>query len=126
MVEELTEKLTDKFRSEKFKINKGRECVKLGREFMRLKIQDEKAFHGEKMYERNKMRRGIMESMGENTRRTKTFIKCLRNEAMRVKNVVRERYDKKLRFLAPTELKKCTISFVRLSVRSWTSLIHVL
>ena len=98
-VEELTEKLTDKFRSEKFKKNKGRECVKLGREFMRLKLQDEKAFHGEKMVERNRMMEGIMKSMGENTRRTKTFIKYLRNEAMRVKSEAREKYEKKLRFL---------------------------
>ena len=40
-----------------------------------------------------------MKSMGENTRRTKTFIKYLRNEAMRVKNEAREKYEKKLRFL---------------------------
>ena len=66
---------------------------------MRIKIRDEKAFYREKMRQRNVMRRKIMDEYGENTRKTRTIIKCLRNEAMRQKTVMRQKYEKKLEFL---------------------------
>ena len=48
-----------------------------------MKLRDEKAFHGEKMKERNEMRKKIVYENGENRRRTRTIIMSLRNEAMR-------------------------------------------
>ena len=98
-IQELTENSTSKFRSEKFKLNKEKESVKLGKEHMILKIRDEKAFHEEKLTEKNEMRRKLVRKTGENTRRTRTIIKSLRTEAMRQKTLARDRYDKKLRFL---------------------------
>ena len=98
-IQELTENSTSKFRSEKFKLNKEKESVKLGKEHMILKIRDEKAFHAEKLTEKNEMRRKLVRKTGENTRRTRTIIKILRTEAMRQKTLARDRYDKKLRFL---------------------------
>ena len=98
-IHEMTESLTSKFRSEKSKENGDKEGVKLGREMMRMKMRDEKAFHGEMMRVRNVMRRKIVCENGENTRRTRSIIKSLRNEAMRQKTTMRMKYDKKLKFL---------------------------
>ena len=98
-VEEITENVTSKFRSEQFKEQKKKESVKLGKEFMRIKIRDEKAFYKEKMRLRNEIRRKIMDEYGENTRKTRNIIKCLRDEAMRQKIVMRQKYERKLEFL---------------------------
>ena len=82
-IQEMTESLTSKFRSDKSKENGDKEGVKLGREMMRMKMRDEKAYHGEMMRVRNVMRKKIVCENGENTRRTRSIIKSLRNEAMR-------------------------------------------
>ena len=98
-VEEMTETVTSKFRSEQFKEKKNKEGVKLGKEHMRIKIRDEKAFYGEKMKQRNEMRRKIMNENGDNSRKARTIIKCLRTEAMRQKTIMRQTYEGKLEFL---------------------------
>ena len=98
-VQELTENMTSKFRSAKFKKIGDKESVRLGKEYMMLKLRDEKAFHAEKLRDKNEMRRKLVRKTGENTRKTRTLIDGLRNEAMREKTRMREKYDKKLRFL---------------------------
>ena len=98
-LEEYSESLNIKLRSNKLKSNSEKDMVNIILEGMRLKLRDEKLFHGEKLHEKNKIRRELNKTFGENTRRTRTIVKNLRLSTAKEKLKMKKKYEKKVEFL---------------------------
>ena len=98
-VQDIAESLEIQFRSENLKNNSEKAEKKIVSDIMRLKLRDEKAFHGETVMKRNMIRRQIYAQYGKNSRRSRTILKNLRNEATKEKTIMNKIYEKKLEFL---------------------------
>ena len=98
-VEDYNADLNLKFRSTAFKSGGGPKEKKVVKEAMALKLRDERKYNSEKIRERNIWRRKINHQLGENTKRARTVIKNLRNEATKVRTEHREKYTEKINHL---------------------------
>ena len=98
-VEEFNFGILSKLRSEKLRGEGEKAMKKLIKSAMEIKIRDEDNFRGEKVRERNMMRREIGEHLKINSRPYRNLMRSLRECAEKVREDYRLKYETKIKHL---------------------------
>jgi hypothetical protein len=101
-IEEFNLGLTDKFRSRAFRERGGKGeilCIKVVKAAMEAKLRDKQLTSKELNKERDRRRSKIAKKLGNNTKRYRTAVKYLRDQAIKKKESNRLKYYDKLEHL---------------------------